>query len=354
MEKIDVNNIANIQQNGMLYYCVKSLDNDDWVPILICHPAHNRTITTDGQLYRDDRYITITSNRNICSLLPKDVLNSVIKDAVVFITSRGFLVDIAEDDFYLNQYIKEINNISLVKDITRFPYDGEIPLDDEIMQELCLEKPIRKACLDLNKNGIETLMSSANGNDILNKDISVDESKIYIGKNDPWSIGNGYAWIMLDWDRLSDDNKKYLISIKNGDLDLDLNTDEINNLKHNAELNGKKAFQDQLIKLYEYVDVSREFAELFDFDSNSVVANMQLFELPQDDYYDLNKVFLMGHNSLNNHIMQNKGNCFRTVVIRYPMNEKTTVADVEKFYDRIVREMIKNNKRIPDDISRRS
>lgn len=340
MEKIDINDIASIQQNNKLYYCVKSLDKGDWLPILECQPSHNRTIVIDGIRYEDDRYINITSQPDICSLLPKSVLYNVIKEAIVFITSRGYLVDISKDDHYLDHYLNEVDNISLVKDVICFPYDGEIPLDDETMQKLCLEKPVRKACLDLRDSGINTLMSSANANNILNKDESVDESRIYIGQNDPWVIGNGYAWIMLDWDQLSDANKQYLMSIKENGIDLDLNENEIDSLKHNSELNGKKGTQDEIIKFYEYVDVSKEKAKSMDFDSASIVANMQLSALPNDDYYDLNRVYLIGHNSLNNHMTS--GNHFRTVVIRYPMNENTAVDDVEKFYSRIVSVMINN------------
>lgn len=349
MEKIDIHDIASIQQNGRLYYCVKSLDNGDWLPILVCQPAYNRTVEIDGNLYNDDRYITITADANVCSLLSKSVLYSVIKEAIVFITSRGYLVDISKEDRYLNDYLNEIDNVSLVKDVICFPYDGEISLDDETMQKLCLEKPVRKACLDLKKNGIETLMSSANANNILNKDKSVDESKIYIGENDSWVIGNGYAWIMLDWDQLSDANKQYLISIKNGELDLHLRGNEIDSLKHNSKLNGKKGSPDEIIKFYEYVDVPNEMARTFDFDSASIVANMQLSALPSDDYYDLSKVYLIGHNSLNNHMSQSRGNHFRTVAIRYPMNEKTTVDDVEKFYSKIVLGMINNKGKNKND-----
>lgn len=343
MEKIDFNDIVSIDQGNKLLYCAKSLDNGDWVPILACQPAYYRTVEINGELYRDDRYITIYSDRNICSLLSKEKLYSIIREAIVFITSRGLLVDIPKEDYYLNQYLDALDSVSLVKDVISFPYNGEIPLDDEIMQKLCIEKPIRNTCINLSKNGIKTLMSSANAENITNRDVRVDEQRIYIGQNDAWTIGNGYAWIMMDWDELSNENKQYLISIRNNEIDLNLNENEVKNLRHNSELNGKKGLQDELIKFYEYVDVSREIASSFDFDSEKVVKHLYLSPLSKDAFYDLNKLYLLGHNSLNNHL-QNSSNHFRTVVIRYPMDKFTTIADVENFYNRISLEMIKNQK----------
>lgn len=108
-------------------------------------------------------------------------------------------------------------------------------------------------------------------------------------------------------------------------------------------MNGKKRLQEELIKFYEYVDVSREIAASFDFNSEKVVNSLYLSPLPKDEFYDLNKLYLLGHNSLNNHIQPN-GNHFRAVVIRYPMDESTTVKDVENFFRKISSHMIKNNK----------
>lgn len=71
MEKVDINDIVSIKQDGALFYCAKSLDNGEWIPVLICQPAYHRTMEINGELYMDDRYITIISDRNTCSLLSK-------------------------------------------------------------------------------------------------------------------------------------------------------------------------------------------------------------------------------------------------------------------------------------------
>ena len=342
MDKIDLNDIVSIRQNDQLFYCVKSLEKGDWIPILVCQPSSNKIIVIDGIRYRDDRYITISSNEDICSILPKEKLFMVIKDAIIFITSKGLLVDVPSDDYYLNSYLSEMDNVSLVKDVACFPYDGEIPLTDKTMTRLCIEKPVRKACISLQKNGIETLMSSANEKNVMTRDEPVDEKRLYIGFNDSWVIGNGYAWIMLDWDKLCYENKKYLISIKNNELNLELSEKEIECLRYNSIINGKKGTQSELIKFYEYVDVQKDFIESCDYDCKKIFKNIILSPASKDDLYDPNKIYLFGHNSLNNHAQQNGANHFRTVAIRYPLSNDSTVEDVEAFYNKIVLQMIKN------------
>lgn len=319
---MNIDDIRRVVRGGTILFCIKVYG--DWIPILTCRPTTTRSIKIDGVDYIDNRYISIYSDENICSQISKEILYYVIQDAIITITQNDYLVDIPKNDIYLNEYLKEIDNVEFVKDVICFPYDGEIPLEDEAMQKLYLEKPTRKACLDLMQNGIQTLMSSANKNNALNRE-KVDEEKIYIGQDDPWVIGNGYAWIMLDWDDLDDDNKQYLISILEGKT----------KVGESSPL--------ETIKFYEYVDVSREVASRYDYDSKKIVDNIQLTPIENDVYYDLNKVYLIGNNSLNNRARRKESNHLRTVAIRYPVNENTTIKEVEEYYNKIVSGMINKN-----------
>ena len=62
-------------------------------------------------------------------------------------------------------------------------------------------------------------MSSANLEDAKSADIPEKSGDVlYIGQNTHFSIGNGYAWIMIDWESLSPDNKQKFI---NGDIVFD-------------------------------------------------------------------------------------------------------------------------------------
>lgn len=330
MESFDFDDIQRFKRGAIVSFCVKSQDHGDWVPILTIRPTTTKPIIIDGVEYIDNRYITMCTDPIVCSQMSKEIRHFVIQDAIITITQNNYLVEFQKNDKYLDEYLEEVDNVELVKDVECFPYDGEIPLDDEVMQKLFLEKPTRKACLDLTKNGIPTLMSSANQKNVLNRE-KIDEEKIYIGQDDPWVIGNGYAWIMLDWDDLDDDNKQYLISILEG----------------KTNVGGSSPLE--TIKFYEYVDVSREVASSFDYDSGRIIDNTQLTPIENDDYYDLNKVYLMGHNSLNNRARKKKSNHLRTVAIKYPLTETTTVQEVEEFYNRIVQEMIKNHNKNKTD-----
>ena len=195
--------------------------------------------------------------------MSENTLNKVIRDAIIFITSRGKLVDISNSDKFINDFINKNETCEYVKDIDIFPYDGQINLDDEVMQRLCIEKPVRNACKYLTSNGVNTLMSSANRYNVESKDEPVNENKLYIGHDDKWVIGNGYAWIMLDWNDLSSTNKQYFM----------------NAVKH-----------DDFVKLYEYIDVPREVALEYDYEHSKIIEGLNIkYQTGEKDYDENNR-----------------------------------------------------------------
>ena len=86
---------------------------------------------------------------------------------------------------------------------------------NEIIDQI-VEEPLRKACKDLRNKGIETVMSSANKNNLLNQGEKRLEKEDVKGKQyfldalTYESAGKGYAWIMFNYDSLSDENKEEL------------------------------------------------------------------------------------------------------------------------------------------------
>lgn len=85
-----------------------------------------------------------------------------------------------------------------------------------------IELPLRKACKLFRDKGIETIMSSANKNNVL------EDGKSPIEKDDVYGTleklmeshyfteaGNGYAWIMLNYNSLSNENKQMLFEMEN-------------------------------------------------------------------------------------------------------------------------------------------
>ena len=80
--------------------------------------------------------------------------------------------------------------------------------DSDKIIELIIEKPLQKACKKCKEKNIETVMSSANKNNIVKNRINKKDlkEKIEKGKNQTFEeVGKGYAWIMLNYDTLSDE-----------------------------------------------------------------------------------------------------------------------------------------------------
>lgn len=83
-----------------------------------------------------------------------------------------------------------------------------------------IELPLRNACKIFKAKGIETVMSSANQNNILKPGESPFEREDLLKVQEPnvrpsyEMVGKGYAWIMLNFDTLSEENKKWLFSLE--------------------------------------------------------------------------------------------------------------------------------------------
>lgn len=317
MSKYDESTIRINTSNGILEFIVKCNEDGYYDRILYTSPYCTRTIEKDGVLYADDRFKTLISNPLVCEHLSKETLEGVIKDAIIVITNRGRLVDVPSNDKYINDFINKNEDMEYVKDIDIFPYNGQISLDDVVMQKLCIEKPVRNACKYLTDNGINTIMSSANKYNVESKNNPVEEDKLYIGFEDPWVIGNGYAWIMLDWNELSSINKKYFM-------------DEV---KNNSDF----------VKLYEYIDVPKDIAMEYGYDHSKMIEGLNIEYQTGENDYDKNKVILFGNNSLNNYD-DNEHSRFKTVVLRYPVDENTKVKEIEEYFMSLSEKIIKNNK----------
>ena len=83
-----------------------------------------------------------------------------------------------------------------------------------------IELPLRNACKIFKQKGIETVMSSANKNNLLSYGESPIERDEVLQKEAPSTrlsyeaAGKGYAWIMLNFDTLSEENKQWLFSLE--------------------------------------------------------------------------------------------------------------------------------------------
>lgn len=319
MSKYDENTIFRTTSHGILEYRIKCNDGGEYRLILSALPCYTRTIEQNGVLYSDDRFMTLISDPLVCRELSREALDKVIKDAIEFIIIRGKLLDIQPNDEYLNGFINRADDCEYVKDIDILPFSGQIDLDDEVMQKLCIERPVRNVCRYLTSNGINTIMSSANKYNVESKGKLVDENKLYIGQDDDWVIGNGYAWIMLDWNRLSSTNQQYFIEA----------------VRNNSDF----------VKLYEYIDIPRDVALQYGYDHSKMITGLNINYQTGENDYDDNKVILFGHNSLNNYDDAEHSR-FKTVVLRYPVDEDTKVNEVEEFFMNFSRKIVQNNRSI--------
>ena len=170
---------------------------------------------------------------------------------------------------------------------------------DELIK-LIIEKPLQKACKKCKEKNIETVMSSANKNNALSKkrinkkDILKNTSKM----QNFFELGKGYAWIMINYNTLSDENRKILFS-----LEKELGEDTICFVKSN------------------YVEVINPIRKFFKL--------KELTEIFNDTYaekFKENQILLMYNNKYPR----------RSVFIRMPTDEATTVEDVELYFDKII------------------
>lgn len=96
--------------------------------------------------------------------------------------------------------------------------------DSEKIIETMIEKPMQKACKVFRRKNIVTNMSSANKKNLPKKGTQRKEKQQIKQYNDGkchffgpnfTEVGKGYAWLMLDFDKLSNANKEKVFSLEN-------------------------------------------------------------------------------------------------------------------------------------------
>lgn len=107
----------------------------------------------------------------------------------------------------------------LIKDVAAI---GEASINfldesDDIIDRM-VELPLRKPCKIFREKGIETVMSSANKTNIIGDGEKVIEKEDIVNNlfetHMFYDAGKGYAWIMLNFDTLSKENKDLLFEME--------------------------------------------------------------------------------------------------------------------------------------------
>ena len=200
----------------------------------------------------------------------------------------------------------------LVREIKPIGKDGKNFLEtknaDEIIS-IIIEKPLQKACNSCKAKNIETVMSSANKNNIAKNNKKNITRKDVIESAKKHKIqtflraGKGYAWLMLNYNTLSDENRKILFS-----LEKELGEDAIWFVKSNYV-----EFLNFIRKPFRL----KKIVETFDDKYAQQLKEKQLL------------------------LMYNNNYPRRNVFIRMPLNEKTKIEEVEFYFDEIISKLKK-------------
>lgn len=174
--------------------------------------------------------------------------------------------------------------------------------------EIIIEKPLQKACKDCMSKNIETVMSSANKKNIMKTNKRINKidliEKIKQHKMQTFEqAGKGYAWLMINYNTLSDENREILFS-----LEKELGEEVIWFVKEN--------YTDSMNLIRKRLKI-KPIIQKFD-----------------DKYAEKFKEKQMP-------LMYNNKYPTRNVFIRMPIDEKTRVEDVEIYFDKIISRLVK-------------
>ncbi|MGN1269579.1 MAG: hypothetical protein ACI4UU_01750 [Clostridia bacterium] len=203
-----------------------------------------------------------------------------------------------------------------------------------------IEPPLRKACSIFMKKGIRTLMSSANKNNVLKQgEKPVEKEDLFENRiiTDPApmfdEVGKGYAWIMIDFNSLSDENKDWLFSLEE-------RTDE-NNVRIGEK--GIWFVQPCEIGNIRYCLQTGQYDYEF---LRSALSEEEISKIPKNVQFDkrlaefYNRHVVLAYNWAMYSL--------QSVVLRMPVNEQTTLEQVEEYFATFAegfRDQIKENKK---------
>lgn len=326
MGKINSNISYTFEKDGRLYYAIRISDEIQYTLFYI---------------EKSEKYGYIHVNDEIVDKIDINVIKNLISNACFVLSSRDGITPIIISNV-IDRQIDLVDSTTLISSIKPIIFDGDINLDNVSTINECIEPPLKKACKLLNEKGIKTIMSSCNSEDVKNRNVKINFYRVGRGSNPPFFIGNGYAWIIIDWESLSDENKSIFVDYNSGKKQIPLSERETEILEHNCSLdNPKIPINWQMVRFFEVIDEN-------EFSINRSAFGKLEQKSESDIYFDLNRSGLLSNCSLNN-VSSN----YRIIVLRYPIDELTTVGDVEKFFIKFIQQLLdqKKNQSKIDDIN---
>lgn len=201
----------------------------------------------------------------------------------------------------------------LIKDVKRIGKVGKNLLKNKDANEIIetiIEKPLQNACKDCKEKNIETVMSSANKNNLVKKNkIRINKKEAIQRANEGktqtfLTAGRGYAWLMLNYNTLSDENRKILFDMEN-----ELGEDSVWFVKSN------------------YIEVMNKMRKLF-----RLKPLLETFDDIYAEKFKEKQLILMYNNRYPR----------RSVFLRMPIEETTTCEEVEQHFTQIIERLVPN------------
>ena len=217
-----------------------------------------------------------------------------------------------------------------IKDIRRDKSNYK-KINDETDIDEIIERPLREAVKDLFRKNIITIMSSAN--EINVQWLDEDGNNMYQTREDfdatKYSYGEGFAYIILDYDSLSDKNKKTIDNLYN-----ELNSQEEQQI-YTKPITTEQSYKGNKRIIYAIHQVENpEHAWQIDSENTLGLLTGTGAEASDIDFMrKSNFVYTTPYTE-------------RSVIIRYPVNEETEEEKVEEFFSSICSKLETQERRI--------
>ena len=199
-----------------------------------------------------------------------------------------------------------------VNEVKRIGKVGKKLLENKNANEIIetiIEKPLQKACKACKEKNIETVMSSANKNNLLKrKQIRVTRAE-YKEKEKKnilqtfLEVGKGCAWLMINYNTLSDENKEIFFSLEKED--------------------GEDTIWFVKSSYIEFLNLFRKPLKLKE--------KVETFDDKYANQFKERQLLMMYNNKYPR----------RCIFIRMPINKNTKLEDVEKYFDEIISKLVK-------------
>ena len=217
-----------------------------------------------------------------------------------------------------------------IKDIRRDKSNYK-KINDETDIDEIIERPLREAVKDLFRKNIITIMSSAN--EINVQWLDENGNNMYQTREDfdaiKYSYGEGFAYIILDYDSLSDKNKKIIDDLYN-----ELNPQEEQQI-YTKPITAEQSYKGNKRIIYAIHQVENP-GHAWQIDSENTLGLLTGTGAEASDIDFMRK----------SNFVYTTPYTERSVIIRYPVNEETEEGEVEEFFSSICSKLENQERRI--------